>query len=93
MPVNIPGKGFCRYIIGIPAKGVFDFFCNQFKTGQDIKNKGGYRDGVKTKLENKSKRKGHYIEENEFLNKYTVGKRDGCILDPFAGSAYVREGL
>src|SRR5687768_10868339 len=80
-------------VIFIAAEWVFNFFRNNFKTGQYIKDKGHDRNGKITQRKYKADRQGHYIKEDEFFDEYTVGKRDRCILDAFAGAADIGKGL
>lgn len=78
-------------IVGINSKWIFNFFRYQFQTCQYIEHKRNYGNHIISHTEHIAKRQGHYINEDEFLDKYTVRKGNGRVLDPLTGTAYIRE--
>ena len=92
MQLNIAGQLIGWNIIFITTKRIFNFFGNDLQACQYIKNKGYYRDHIVPQLENITKGQGHDIKENEFFQEHAIGKGNGGILDPFAGSADISEG-
>lgn len=93
MLMNIMCQCFRGYIILVDTEGVFNFFGDQLKTGQHIKDKSNYRHYIKTQLEHIAKRQCHDVKENEFFYKDAVRKRDWGVLNPFTGTADVGKGL
>lgn len=91
MPLNILRYLLHGQIIGIAAKGVFNFFCNQLQAGHHVKDKSDNGDGEITQAEGIAKRQRHNVKEDEFFDEGAVGVRDGRILDALAGAADIHE--
>lgn len=91
--VNIGRHFIGRQVVGIAAEGILYFLGDEFQTGQHIKNEDDDGNGEVAKGKHEAEGQGHDVPENKFLDEDAVGKRDGRILDPLAGTADIGKGL
>lgn len=82
-----------RQVIRIQSEGVFNFFCDQLKAGQYIKNEYYYRYDKVVKGKDITHWQRHYEKEDELLNKDTVREGNRGIPDPFTGAGDICKGL